>query len=328
MHALILAGGKGTRLAPLTDTRPKPLVPFCGEPFAAGLLRRLAAAGVTRVTFLIAQDPAPFAALDPLGAALGVRVEAVTEETPLDTAGAVRRLLAGGHDQPVLVCNGDVLTDLDFAALAAAHAEADAAATLALTRVDDTASYGVVVCDDHGRVRRFVEKPAPGTVPDDTVNAGTYVLAPGVFDHFAGDGPLSFEREVFPGLLQAGAVLLGCVSDAYWADLGTPQRYLDGTRAVVEGRCGWPVAETLRRVPGGLVAADAQVDGQVAAASVVHAGCAVASGARVHASVLFPSVRVGAGAQVVASIVGEGAEVADGASVGPGAVVADAARVA
>ncbi|MEX2619007.1 MAG: NDP-sugar synthase [Egibacteraceae bacterium] len=326
MHAVILAGGKGTRLRPLTDTRPKPLLPFMGEPFAVGLLRRLAEVGCDRATFLVGADATPWRGLE----ADGVDVTVVTEETPLDTAGAARRLLGAGADGPVLVCNGDILTDLDFAELLAAHEQADAAATLALTRVGDTTSFGVVVCDDDGVVRDFVEKPAPGTVDADTVNAGTYVLAPDVFAGFPGDGPLSFERAVFPGLLDAGARLLGVVSDAHWQDLGTPERYLAGHRAVLEGRCAWPLGAGLRLQGATGVHSSAQVDptADVGPGVVVGPDCTVGPGARLADAVLHAGVAVGAEVQVRGAIVGPGARIGATAVVGPDVVLADGQVVA
>lgn len=330
MHALVLAGGKGTRLRPLTDARPKPLLPFMGEPFAATLLRRLAAAGASRVTFLIAQDPSPYAVLDPVAAELGLEVEAVTEERPLDTAGAARRLLADGADGPVLVCNGDVLTDLDFADLLERHTASEARATIALTRVEDTSTFGVVMCDADGRVERFVEKPPPGTIDADTVNAGTYVLSPGVFDAFPGDGPLSFERDVFPGLLDAGDVVLGVPSNAFWADLGTPERYLAGTRAVLARECDWPAAPGMvMEGSSALVHEDAGVDGaNLLAAVVVGRGSLVAPGAELRDTVLFDAVHVEGGATVHGSVLGEGVRVGRAARVGPGVVLADGQIVA
>jgi mannose-1-phosphate guanylyltransferase len=322
MRAVVLAGGGGTRLRPLTLTRPKPLLPFMGDPFALGLLRQLAAAGFGDVTFLVGAEAAPWSVLP---------ASIVTEEAPLDTAGAARRLLRDGGEGPVLVCNGDVLTDLDYAALVAAHTDADAAATIALTRVDDTSPYGVVVCDAGGRVERFIEKPPPGTLDTDTVNAGTYVLAPDVFADFPGDGPLSFERDVFPGLLGSGRSMLGVPGDAYWQDLGTPDRYLGGHRAVLEGRCAWPLGAGMRLVAGpaavhdsAKVAAGADVGANV----VIGPGCVIEAGARLADAVLHGGVRIRPEAQVRRAILGEGATVGEGAVVGPDAVLAGGQAVA
>lgn len=324
MRAVILAGGQGTRLRPLTDTRPKPLVPFMGEPFALGLLRRLAEAGVTEADFLVGAEAAPFAPLHAAGEQAGVRVAIRTEDEPLDTAGAVRRLFADGLDAPALVCNGDILTDLDYAALVAEHRARGAMATLALTRVPDTSSFGVVVCAPGvpgtsgvpgtiGRqVERFVEKPPAGTLDADTVNAGTYVLSPEAFANFPGDGPLSFERVVFPGLLDAGALLVGVASDAYWQDLGTPRRYLDGHRAVLDGRCAWPVDPLLeRRAPEAVVHRDAKVDpsAHLGPGTVILAHCTVGAGARLTDCVLLEGSAVGDRAMVRGSILCEVASV-------------------
>jgi mannose-1-phosphate guanylyltransferase len=331
MRALVLAGGKGTRLRPLTDTRPKPLVPFMGQPFAAGLLARLSAAGCTEATFLVGDDPAPHAPLIEVGEQVGVAVAVEPEETPLDTAGAVRRVMARAEPgASVLVCNGDILTDLDYAALVQAHRTAGAAATLTLTRVADTSAFGVVVAEAGGWVSRFVEKPPPETAPADTVNAGTYVLSPGAFAGFPGDGPLSFEHDVFPGLLDSAAGLHSVVSDAYWQDLGTPARYLIGTRAVLEGRCEWPWADSLTRVgPSAAVDASAQLDSdvQLGAGVVIGAGCRVDAAVRLEQAVCFDGIQIGAGARVTRSILGEGVRVDPAAVVGPDEVVADGEHV-
>lgn len=335
MRALVLAGGAGTRLRPLTDTRPKPLVPLVGAPFAAGLLRRLADVGCERATFLVSDDARPFAPLQHLGEASGIAVDIATEETPLDTAGAVRRALAGPGTEAVLVANGDILTDLDFAALMAAHAQAGATATLALARVPDTRSFGVVVTGESGQVQRFVEKPPPGTEVADTINAGTYVLDPAAFAAFPGDGPLSFEREVFPGLLDAGARMLGVVHEGYWADLGTPARLREAHAAVIAGRCRWPLGAQMV-LDGGIARhEDAVVDDAAGLAGpvTVSGRARVENAARLHDVVLGEDAFVGRDAVVEEAILGEGAEIGDGARVtgdvvlGDGAVVGEGAQV-
>jgi NDP-sugar pyrophosphorylase family protein len=329
VHAIVLAGGKGTRLRPLTDTRPKPLVPFAGAPLAAGLLRRLEAAGCDRATFLVGAQAKPFAPLERLGSAMGMPVNVVSEPQPLDTAGACRDLLRAGEpeSEPALVCNGDILTDLDYAAVVARHTEVGATATLVLTRVADTSSFGVVECDRHGRVRRFIEKPPAGTVAADTINAGTYVLAPDAFEAFPSHGPLSFERAVFPGLLDAGARLEGYQSDSYWIDLGTPQRYLQGHRAVLTGRCAWPVDDAYVAVGDGvLLHVDAAIstDAAVGPDVVVGPDSRVEAGAQVAGSVLFEAVVVGAGARVRSSVLAEGSRIRAGATVSDTVVAAGA----
>ena len=309
MHAVILAGGKGTRLRPLTDTRPKPLLPFCGAPFAAGLLRRLAEAGATHATFLVGQDATPFLPLESLGGELGLPVAVVTEPEPLDTAGACRKLLRSSGEL-ALVCNGDILTDLDYGGLVAAHRGAGALVTLALTRVDDTSSFGVIETESSGQIMRFIEKPPAGTVDADTINAGTYVVAPGAFTAFEGDGPLSFERAVFPQLLEAGELLLGVAHEGYWLDLGTPQRYLDGTRAVLEGRCAWPLDDSYVLHDNGVLAhRSAQLQGALGPDVVAGPGVRLGDGVRIAGSVLFEDVQVGAGAVIEGSILAEGAVV-------------------
>ena len=316
MHAVILAGGKGTRLRPLTDTRPKPLLPFAGDPFAAGLLRRLNAAGCTNATFLVGQDAAPFAPLRDLGQSLGIPVDIVTEPEPLDTAGAARDVLRNRDDGPFLVCNGDILTDLNYAELVHTHREHDAVATLALTRVPETSTFGVVETSADHRVQRFIEKPPPGTVEADTINAGTYVLSPAAFDGSPEVGPLSFERVVFPTLVEAGATVLGIASDAFWMDLGTPDRYLGGQAAVLTGACTWPLGNDFRRAGTSLIHVDASVDNSAYCdAAVVGPAAQVEAGATITASAIFEGARVGPDAIVDNSIVGENAHVGPGAEV-------------
>ena len=312
-------------------------MPFIVAPFAAGLLERLQAVGVEHVTFLAGPNGGQFAPLVPFGSGRGLKVTVRAEEEPLDTAGAVRRELARHPDGPVLVCNGDVVTDLDYRELCAAHHQAGAAATIALGRVDDPASYGIVGLDAEplGRVQTFVEKPAPGTAPSDTASIGTYVVTPEAFAPYPGDGPLSFERDVFPTLVTRGA-LSGLVCEAYWLDVGTPERYLEAQRAVLAGRCGWPIPDGVE-VDGGHSARHEQArvadEAELGPGTVLGVAATVAERARIDDSVLFDHAAVGPGAVVTGTLVGEAARIGAGAHVGPdvvigdGAVVRDGARV-
>jgi mannose-1-phosphate guanylyltransferase len=326
--AMIVAGGRGTRLLPVTEHVPKPMLPFCGAPFLAGLARRLGAAGIERVGLVVGADTAPFAPLVPLLAPHGIEVTIVPEPTPLDTAGGVRTATLG-LDEPVLVLNGDVLSDLDLVALCELHARTGAAATIALTRVPDTSAFGVCVLKGD-RITEFVEKPEPGTLPDhDTINAGAYVLSPGVLGRFA-DGPLSFEREVFPTLLASGELLTGHVHAGVWTDLGTPERFLAGQRLVLDGAMPWAPLSDLADLgeledrpsrAGILVGRDVRVakDARLDAPVVLGDGVSVGSGAAVGPHVVAAAgVHVGDGADVADTLL------ADGVLVGQRAVVSEA----
>lgn len=314
LDAVIVAGGRGTRLQPLTHGTPKPLVEFCGEPFLTGVLRRLADAGVERVLLVVGADTAPFDVLRSTAADLGIELEAVPEPTPLDTAGGVREV-ADRLRGPTIVCNGDILTDIDFRAIVAHHVAHGATATLALTRVEDTSSFGVCVRDGT-RITAFVEKPAPGTLPgQDAINAGTYVLDPAALLRFA-PGRLSFERAVFPGLLDDGEHIEGFVWEGAWADLGTPERLRTGTRLALDGALHWPGVEAVPADDDGVrVAAGADVD---AAADLVGPvlvldGATVGGGATVGPYVVVGAdATVGAGVTVRDSALGSGTVLGDG----------------
>ncbi len=327
---MIVAGGAGSRLAPLTDDLPKPLLPLVGMPFLAGLIARLHGVGVDRVLIVAGADPRPFTPTRAWAADLGLEVEVVPEPTPLDTAGGVRSAL-DRVDGPFLVLNGDVLMDLDLPALFDHHLATGAVATLALTKVPDTSTFGVCVLEAD-RIVDFVEKPPAGTLPGhDTVNAGAYVLDPTALASYP-QGALSFEREVFPGLVAAGQVVSGFVSRGVWADLGTPSRYLDGHRLVLDGRVPWPTVEL---GASRTVAQTAEIAGSahlepptwIGASSVVAADCHL--GPHV---VLGESVRIGPGARVADAVLHDGVvvdaeAVIDGAILGTGSQVGDRAQV-
>ena len=334
--ALIVAGGRGTRLLPVTEHLPKPMLPFCGAPFLAGLARRLGEAGVRRVGLVVGADTSPFDPLVDLLAPHGIEVSLVPEPTPLDTAGGVRAATVG-LDEPVLVLNGDVLSDLDVAALCTAHASTGAVATIALTRVEDTSTFGVCVLEGD-RITAFVEKPARGTLPGhDTVNAGAYVLAAGALAGFP-EGPLSFEREVFPQILASGGRITGYVHEGVWTDLGTPDRFLDGQRLVLEGAMPWPPLADLddlgelegRTSRSGVlvgrdvrVASDARLDAPVVLGDRVSIGSGAAVGPGV---VMAQDVHVGDGADVTMSLLCDGVIVGQGAAL-DGAIVAPRGRI-
>jgi mannose-1-phosphate guanylyltransferase len=326
MQALVLVGGAGTRLRPLTLTRPKPALTLVDRPFVRFMVDWLARHGVDEVVMACG-----FRAED-LRAALGdeapgeARIRYVEEEQPLGTAGPVRLAVDQGLlGERFLVLNGDLLTDLDLTALQTTHAEHDAVATLALYPVDDPSAYGLVRRGDDDEILDFIEKPEPDQIDTDEVNAGAYVLEREVCDLIAPGQAVSIEREVFPRLVGQG--LYGVRLDGYWMDIGTPERYLQASWDILEGRVQSDVAA---REDGVLVESDASVtDGAVVGPrAVVSSGCEIGGGARVSESVLLDGCRVDSQAEVRGSILAPGVHVGEGARVGPGSVIGERARIA
>jgi mannose-1-phosphate guanylyltransferase len=316
MQAIVLVGGEGTRLRPLTDSVPKPALTLVDRPFLAYFVEWLAGHGVEEVVFACGFLP------DVLREALGdyehagVRLDYVIEPERRGTAGAIRFAadeLGERLGPRFLALNGDVLCDLDLSALLAAHARSGAEATLALRQVADSSAYGLVSTDQGGAVTAFVEKTGEA-VPGE-INAGAYVLERSLLDLIPAGREVSIEREVFPRLVGAG--LHGLLLDGYWMDIGTPDRYLQATWDILEGRVHTRVRPT---APGLFVGAGAEVarDATVGPRAVVSAGCEIGSGAAVRGSVLLDGCRLGAGARVTDSILAPGVQVA------PGAVLADA----
>ncbi|BBJ43267.1 hypothetical protein SSPO_059850 [Streptomyces antimycoticus] len=226
-EAILLVGGKGTRLRPMTVHTPKPMVPAAGVPFLTHQLARARAAGVEHIVLATSYLAEVFEPYFGDGSALGLHLEYVTEEEPLGTGGAIRNVasrLRSGPDDPVLIFNGDILTGLDIRALVDNHRTTGADVSLHLTRVPDPRAYGLVPTDEQGRVTAFLEKPqTPEEIVTDQINAGAYVFNRSVIDTIPADRPVSVERETFPGLLATGAHLQGMVDSTYWLDLGTPR---------------------------------------------------------------------------------------------------------
>jgi mannose-1-phosphate guanylyltransferase len=329
MQALVLAGGEGTRLRPLTYTTPKPVMPLAGRPFLSFMLDWLRAHGVDEVILscgFMSEDVKRV-----LGDIYdGMRLRYVVEDEPLGTAGPVRLALDEGVlEDRLLILNGDVLTDIDLTAELREHERADARATLALYGVEDTASYGVVLTDSDGRVTEFIEK-AEGEPPSNRINAGAYVIERDVAEAIPPGRAVSFEREIFPALVGNG--LQGYLAAGYWIDIGTPDRYLEATWDLLAGRVASRLPE--RDETGSLVYEGCLLSGaHVGPQSVLGRHCSVGSDSRVERSVLHDRVRVGADAVVVESILGEGVRVGErallepGAIAGAGAVIGDGAVI-
>ncbi len=310
----MLVGGQGTRLRPLTIGVPKPLLPTAGVPFLAHQLARAAEAGVTRVVMATSYLADMFALVFGDGASLGLEIVYVHEPEPLGTGGGIRNAAASllsGPDDPVVVLNSDILSGHDLRAQLDLHRKAEAAVTLHLVEVPDPARFGCVPTDLSGRVTAFLEKVAEPVASQ--VNAGCYVFSRRFIDAIPDGQVVSVERETFPGLIEAGEVVMGYLESAYWLDVGTPETFVRGSCDLVLGELASPAlpgecGEALL-LPGVTAHPSARLSG----GTVVGAGSAVGQGARLDGSVLFDDVVVGAGAEVTASVIAAGARIGEGA---------------
>lgn len=327
MEAVLLVGGQGTRLRPLTVNTPKPMLPVAGVPFIAHQLAQAKAAGVTRVVLATSYKAEVFEAWLGDGSRLGLEIEYAVEDEPLGTGGAIRNVaerLQSAAGDPVVIFNGDVLSGHDLRAQLTLHRVAGADVTLYLTEVADARAFGCVPVDREGRVLEFLEKmPEPVT---NRINAGCYVFRRSVIDEIPAGRVVSVERETFPAMLEDGRRLMGFVDTSYWLDLGTPLAFVQGSRDLVLGRVASPA---LPGQPGeSLVDPSATVDpaADVRGGSAIGARVRIEEGAVVDGSVVQDDAVVRAGAVVLDSVVGAGAvigrrTVVDGGVVGDGAAV-------
>jgi len=322
MKAVVLVGGFGTRLRPLTETVKKELLPLVDRPILDHVLDHLARHGVHEV---VLSSPYLEEAFHPfIEARRGdPTITWITEAAPLGTGGAIVNALGALGSDPFFALNGDILTDLDLTGMLASHREREAVVTISLHHVEDARAFGLVATDERGRVVEFLEKPLD-PLPGD-VNAGTYVLEPAVLHPLSADRELSIEREIFPSVIASGGAVFGYLADAYWLDLGTPEKYLQAHFDLLDGKvhgvtyeAPW-IAPTASLDPGARlgrwvavgpearIAPDAVVED-----SVVHPGAAVGEGARVLRTIVGPGAHVGAGSTVEDCVLGAGARVPDG----------------
>jgi mannose-1-phosphate guanylyltransferase len=334
-EAVIVAGGFGTRMLPLTERRPKHLLEVGGVPFLEHQIAKLAAVGVDHVVLATSYRAELFRPVLGDGERFGVRLTYVTEVEPLGTGGAIRNVadvLGSDPDGAVVILNGDVLSDHDLAAqLADFERDRDGRSvevSLHLVEVDDARAFGCVPTGADGRVLAFVEKS--DNPVSSQVNAGCYVFRRGVIDTIPADTVVSVERETFPRLVESGALVVGYVENAYWRDVGSPESLVAASRDIVLGTACTPAVGP---APLGVRVADsARVDGTVSDGSSVLDGAVVEAGSEVRGSVLMPGVAVGEGAVVVDSVLGPGAVIAKEARVigiagGDGCTIGEAAEV-
>lgn len=333
MQALILAGGKGTRLRPLTMHTPKPIVPIANQPFLLYQLELLKRADVRDVILSLSYQPHKIE--DKLGDGTDhdVRISYTVETSPLGTAGAYR-YAEGLIQETTIVFNGDVLTDIDLNEVIRFHRERESVATIVLTPVPNPTAYGLVETAEDGRVLRFLEKPKPEEVTRNTINAGVYILEPKVLEYVPEGEPFMFEYGVFPRLLESGEPFYAYIFRGYWRDIGTSASYLQANLDVLADRVG--VLPRLAAVRGDKFDESAEID----AASIVDPTCTVKAGAqiinsvvgrncyieervRIENSVVRGSSRVGTGAVVRDSVLGKGCHIGRAAIVSSGTVLGD-----
>lgn len=321
MHALILAGGKGTRLRPLTVYTPKPIVPVMNRPFLLYQIEILKRAGITDITLSLSYQPDKIEQLLGEGSEHGVKIRYLTEPTPLGTGGAYR-YAAEDLDDTTLVFNGDILTTANLAAMVEFHRSTSAEATIALTPVSDPLNYGVVECDKNNRVKRFTEKPKPDEIKKkklNSINAGIYILEPTVKDLIAKNENRSFEYHVFPAMLENDREFFAYeLKGEYWRDLGTPENYLNAHQDFLAGGVA---GFDLRNLDSSEIATHARIEN-----SLVGDGCTIKPNAEIVNSVLGPGVHVEEKARIENSVIWSHTRISSFASV-TGAVIARSCHI-
>jgi mannose-1-phosphate guanylyltransferase/phosphomannomutase len=341
MKAVIMAGGEGTRLRPLTSNLPKPMMPLANKPMMEHIIDLLRRHGFDEVVVTLAFMPDAIRNHFGDGSEYGVHIQYATEETPLGTAGSVRNA-ADALDERFLVISGDVLTDIDLSEVVAFHEEKGALATIGLIPVENPLEFGIVITNEDGSVERFLEKPSWGQVFSDTINTGIFVLEPAVFDHIADDRAVDFSSEVFPALLTAGLPLYGAVADGYWEDVGTLEAYVSAHKDILDQKVevdvpGFEVSGGVWVAEGAEVHPDAVIEGpavigdnarveagaRLGEYAVLGSNVKVRSGARIHRSIVQDNAYLGEGVRLAGAVVGRACDVRRGARCEDGSVLGD-----
>ncbi len=328
MKVIILVGGEGTRLRPLTYSIVKSMVPVINRPFIEHVILKLAAHGINDIVLAMGYKPDSIFSYFKDGAGAGIKLTYSLEEKPLGTAGAVKH--AAQHvDDTFFVLNGDTFSDIDYTEMLQLHRRNKAMATIALTRVEDPTLFGVVETGPEGRVTAFIEKPARDQVTSHWINAGVYILEPAVLDYIPDNEFYMFEKGVFPALLAKGAPVYSYASQAYWIDVGRPSQYHRLNCDMLEGKCSSPLykAESVIIEAGCAIHPSAQITGparisagcyvgeevHIQGPAVIGCGCRIEKGSLVENSILWDNVIIGAGASVIDSIIASGVKIIENA---------------
>lgn len=346
MKAILLAGGQGTRLRPLTLNTPKPVVPIFNRPFLTyqlDLIRQVPE--IDEVILSLNYQPDRIADVFGDGSAFGIPIRYMVEPAPLGTGGAIK-FAAGGVTDSVVVFNGDVLTQLDLAAVIRLHRARAARATIVLTPIDNPAAYGLVETDGTGNVRRFLEKPKAAEITTRNINAGVYVLEPDTFDRIPDGVPFSIERGYFPTLVERGETFVAYQYDGYWIDIGTPEKYVQVHRDIMAGRFAAApfldgTAGTARVAPGARVDPSATIEGpcfiddgvvlgkdaRVGPHCVLGRNVRVGDGARLDGAIIWPDSTIGEQARLNDAIVGRGCRLGAHVSLGNRVMLGDSSTL-
>ena len=301
MRAIILVGGFGTRLRPLTDDKPKQMLTVGNKPMLENVIQELSQHGITEVILSMGFKPDIFIDKYPEEVCAGLPLKYVVEPTPLDTAGAIRFAVAeSGIKDTFLVCNGDVITETDLSELIDFHKTITAEATISLTPTTNPSQYGIVPTDKSGKVTGFIEKPSGPDFETNLINAGYYVMEPSVVNRIANDRPVSVETEIFPNMVEDER-LFAVPSDRYWIDAGTPETFLKANLDLING-------QRMKNINGVHPEASISPDA-VIKSSIVGRGVVIGEGANIENSVLMEGVEVEKTVMVAGSIVGERAKV-------------------
>lgn len=340
MQAVVLVGGEGTRLRPLTYGTPKPMVPIMNVPFLARTLERLYAAGIKDVILPAGYMPQAITDYFGDGSRLGMKITYVIEETPLGTAGAIKNV-EEHINGPFFMLNGDVLTSLDLTAMMRYHKEKGGLGVLHLIKVEDPSAFGCVVHDAYGRVSQFVEKPPREEAPTDEINAGTYLLERKVLDMIPAGRPVSIERETFPRILAEGNPLYAYTTNDYWLDVGRPEHYLDAHRDILLGRMPLQLepgltGQDLMEAYAGTIVPPVHIDGNVVIEEgafvgpnvVLGEGCRIGKGAKIRNSVLWDHVSIGEGVEIEDAIIATGSRIGADSKVHSGSVIGHDTEIA
>jgi mannose-1-phosphate guanylyltransferase len=339
MKAVLLVGGEGTRLRPLTNKTPKAMVPILNRPFLEHFIAYLQKHGIKDIILTLCYLPDPVQAYFGDGKDFGARLIYVLEKAPLGTAGAVKNV-AEYLDDTFFVFNGDVFTDLDLTKMLAFHRKKKAVATIALTPVEDPSRYGVVETDDQGLVHAFIEKPPRHEATTNMINAGTYILEPEVLKYIPTGSHYMFERGLFPDLLARGKPVYAYPSDAYWIDIGTTENYLQVQLDLLLGKASTPLSisrdrkkcsiHPTARIEGPVVMDECCIIGpnvQIKGPVVLGTGCVVEEESLIDQTILWHQVHVGARSRLSRSVVATKCSIGDDCNLGEGCILGESVKV-